>query len=71
VEDSIRWSVSSLIIAFRHFCSISDTSAANLVRNPSSGFHYPSLVDHLTLFIAAGFIIGDLITLVYNLRRRA
>src|SRR5206468_126917 len=68
VEDSIRWSVSSLIIAFPAFLLVSRYIARELVRNPVKRLStIRRWLTYLTLFIAAGFLIGDLITLVYNL----
>ena len=68
VEDSIRWSVSSLIIAFPAFLLISRYIGRELVRNPVKRLStIRRWLTYLTLFIAAGIMIGDLITLVYNL----
>mgnify|MGYP001032172840 CR=1 FL=1 len=68
VEDSIRWSVSSLIIAFPAFLFVSRYIGRELARNPVKRLStIRRWLTYLTLFIAAGVIIGDLITLVYNL----
>ena len=68
LEDSMRWSASSLIIAFPAFLLISRYIARELVRSPVKRLStIRRWLTYLTLFIAACFLIGDLITLVYNL----
>jgi hypothetical protein len=67
-EDSIRWSAASLIIAFPVFLLVSRYIGRELIRKPVKRLStIRRWLTYLTLFIAAGFLIGDLITLVYNL----
>ena len=67
-EDRMRWSVASLIIAFPVFLLVSRHIGRELIRNPVKRLStIRRWLTYLTLFIAAGFLIGDLITLVYNL----
>lgn len=66
--DSMRWSVASLIIAFPTFMFLSRLIAKELARNPVKRLStIRRWLTYLTLFIAAGFLTGDLITLVYKL----
>jgi len=68
VDDNIRWSVASLIIAFPAFILVSRYIHRELVRNPVKRLStIRRWLTYITLFIAASFLIGDLITLVYNL----
>jgi hypothetical protein len=68
IEDSIRWSASTLIIAFPIFLLVSRHIGRELIRKPVKRLStIRRWLTYLTLFIAAGVLIGDLITLVYNL----
>lgn len=65
---SIRWSISSLIIAFPTFLFLSHRVARDLARNPVKRLSaIRRWLTYLTLFGTACIIIGDLIALVYNL----
>jgi hypothetical protein len=65
--ESMQWSVASLIIAFPVFLLVSRRIGRELVRNPVKRLStIRRWLTYLTLFIAVGFLIGDLITLVYN-----
>lgn len=67
IQDSMRWSISSLIIAFPIFMFVSRGLSRELTRNPVKRLSaIRRWLTYLTLFIAAGVLIGDLITLVYN-----
>lgn len=65
--DSIRWSVSSLIIAFPVFLYLSRHTERELALHPIKRLSpVRRWLTYLTLFVAAGVLIGDLTTLVYN-----
>jgi hypothetical protein len=67
IMDDIRLAASFLIIACPVFLLMSRRLYRELADNPAKRL---SLIrrwlTYLTLFIAAGFVIGDLVTLVYN-----
>lgn len=66
-SHAIRWSVSSLIIAFPVFLYVSRLLGQALRREPmkrASGVR--KWLTYLTLFIASSVLVGDLTTLVYN-----
>ena len=66
--NSIRWSVASIIIAFPIFLLLSARIGGELRRQPVKRLSpVRRWLTYLTLFIAAGILIGDLITLVDNL----
>src|SRR5262249_35855095 len=66
-EREMRWSIASMIIAFPVFLFVSRHLGKELARNPSKRLSaVRRWLTYLTLFVAAGFVIGDLITLVYN-----
>ncbi|MEP7087895.1 MAG: DUF5671 domain-containing protein [Gemmatimonadota bacterium] len=66
--DSIRWDVASLIIAFPVFLWTSNHIGKRLDANPAERLspvrHW---LTYLTLFIAIAVLIGDGITVVYNM----
>jgi hypothetical protein len=68
VRQSMRWSISSLVVAFPVFVYVSwllnrDISADPIKRHSK----VRRWLTYVTLFIAAGVLIGDVISLVYNL----
>ena len=66
--DAIRWSTASLVIAFPVFYYISYILYKAIKRDPDKrASKIRKWLTYITLFIAAGVIIGDLITLVFNL----
>ena len=66
--DVIRWAVASLIIAFPVYLLVSRIVGRSIARDPSKrGSSVRKWLTYLTLFVASGVIIGDLIALVYNL----
>lgn len=68
VAQSMRWSVASLVIAFPVFLFVTRHLAKDLSRNPVKRLSaVRRWLTYLTLFFAATVLIGDLITLVYNL----
>lgn len=67
IYASIRFSVASLIIAFPIFLLLSWRLAVSIRRDPSKrGSKVRRWLTYMTLFVAAGVIIGDLIALVYG-----
>lgn len=66
-EQSMRWSVSYLIIAFPVFAFLARYVARDVARRPVKRLSpIRRWLTYITLFIAAGALIGDLTTLVYN-----
>jgi MFS family permease len=65
-EDSIRLAVSFLVIAFPVFLFMSRRIQREQTRNPVKRHSViRRWLTYLTLFAAAGFVIGDLVTLVF------
>lgn len=68
IAQSMRWSVASLAIAFPVFLFVARHLGKDLARNPVKRLSaVRRWLTYLTLFVAATVLIGDLITLVYNL----
>jgi hypothetical protein len=68
ISDQIRWSVSSLVIAFPIFLLVTRSlarAAARDVEKRSSKVR--KWLTYMTLFVAATVLAGDLVTLLYNL----
>lgn len=66
-SSAIRWSTSCLIIAFPIFMWVSWLLNKAIGKDPDKrSSKIRKWLTYITLFIAAGVIIGDLITLVYN-----
>lgn len=66
-SQSMRWSVSSLVIAFPVFLYLSWLLGCAIRREPTRrGSRVRKWLTYLTLFIAASILVGDLITLLYN-----
>ncbi len=66
--DSVRWSVSALIVAFPVFLWTARHVAREVERDPSLRLSpIRRWCTYLTLFIAVSFLIGDGMSLVYNL----
>ena len=65
---SMRWSVASLVIAFPVFLFVARHLGRELAHNPVKRLSaVRRWLTYLTLFVAATVLVGDLITLVYNL----
>jgi len=65
---SMRWSIASVIIAFPVFVFVARYLAQELARNPVKRLSaVRRWLTYLTLFVAAGVLIGDMIALVNNL----
>jgi len=65
--DSMRWSASSLIVAFPTFLVLSYYIGKDLDRNPVKRLSpIRRWLTYLTLFVASCVLIGDVTSLVYN-----
>jgi hypothetical protein len=68
VGASMRWSVASLVVAFPVFLFVARHLGKDLARNPVKRLSaVRRWLTYLTLFLAAGIVVGDLIAAVYNL----
>ena len=66
-REAIRFSVASLVIAFPIFLYLSVLISRSIRRDPSKrSSKIRKWLTYMTLFVAAGVIIGDLTALVYN-----
>ena len=67
VARSVRWSVATLLVAFPVFAFMAHRIAGELRRDPARRLSpVRRWLTYLTLFVAAGVLIGDLVALVYN-----
>jgi len=67
VRESMRWSISSLIVAFPVFLYLSWTTDRDVTRDPMKrASKVRRWLTYLTLFASACALIGDVTTLVYN-----
>jgi Domain of unknown function (DUF5671) len=67
IWDSMRWSASSLIVAFPTFLFLSHYINKDVLRNPVKRLSpIRRWLTYLTLFVASCVLIGDVTTLVYN-----
>jgi hypothetical protein len=67
-RDNVRWSVSSLIIAFPVFLWTGNYIGKRLDSNPAGRLSpIRRWCTYLTLFIAVSVLIGDATTVVYNM----
>jgi hypothetical protein len=67
-DDRIRFSVSSLMVAFPIYLFLSAKINRELLSTPSGrASSIRKWLTYITLFIAAGVLIGDLTTLLFNL----
>lgn len=66
--SGLRMSVAALIVAFPVFYWLSSMMQAAITKDPEKrASKIRKWLTYLTLFITAGVIIGDLITLIFNL----
>lgn len=66
--STIRWTISTLIIVFPVYILTSWFLNKGYIANPSKrNLRIRKWLIYFTLFIAAIIIIGDLVTLIYNL----
>ncbi len=64
---SMRWSIASVLIAFPVFAFVAHRLGGEVARNPAKRLSaVRRWLTYLTLFVAAAVLVGDLITLVYN-----
>jgi hypothetical protein len=67
-REAIRWSISALVVAFPVFLFVSWTNERAVQRDPSRRLSkVRRWLTYLTLFVAAGILIGDVTMVVYNL----
>ncbi len=65
--SSMRWAVASLAIAFPVFLYVANLLGKELARSPAKRQSaVRRWLTYVTLFLAAAIVIGDLITLLYN-----
>jgi hypothetical protein len=66
--DSIRWSIASVLIAFPVYVFLAHVIGRDLAANPEKRLSpVRRWLTYLTLFLAAGVLMGDMIALVNNL----
>lgn len=66
--EEIRWSTASLIVAFPVFLYVAHYLGRDLARRPVKRLSaVRRWLTYLTLFVAAGVLVGDTIALVYRL----
>ncbi len=67
-RSSMRWSMSSLIVAFPVLLYMSRLVARDIAADSNKRrSKVRRWLTYITLFVAAGVVIGDVVTLVYNL----
>jgi hypothetical protein len=67
-RSAMRWSIASLIVAFPVFLYMSRLIARDMAADPSKRYSkVRRWLTYLTLFFASSIIIGDVISLLYNL----
>jgi hypothetical protein len=67
-REAIRWSISLLVVAFPVFVFVSWTNERAVRLDPSRRLSkVRRWLTYLTLFVAAGILIGDVTSIVYNL----
>ena len=65
---TIRWSVSSLVVAFPVFLYVGNLVARSIRRDPTKrASPIRRNLTYITLFVASCMLLGDVTTLVYNL----
>jgi hypothetical protein len=68
VSRSIRWSVSSLVVAFPIFLVVARHVSNSVKADPSKRLsRIRRQLTYVTLFVASCILIGDATTLIYNL----
>ena len=64
---SMRWAVAAIVVAFPVFLFVANLLGREMARNPVKRLSaVRRWLTYVTLFLAAGIVIGDLITLLYN-----
>ena len=65
--DRIRWAIASIIVIFPVFLWASRFLHRDIAKNPEKAdLRIRKWLLYFTIFAAAGFIIGDIVTLIYN-----
>ena len=65
--DRIRWAVSAIIVVFPVFLWASRFLYRDISKNPEKGeLRIRKWLLYFTIFAAAGFVIGDIVSLIYN-----
>ncbi|MDH5831018.1 DUF5671 domain-containing protein [Luteimonas sp. M1R5S18] len=65
--QSMRWSVATLLVAFPLFAWLARHIGRDVARHPVKRLSpVRRWLTYLTLFVAAGVLVGDVIVLVYN-----
>ncbi len=68
VRENIRWSISYLVVAFPVFLYVSRLTGRETALDPRKrASKIRRWLTYLTLFVAAGVLVGDFTGLVYNL----
>jgi hypothetical protein len=66
-SQAIRWSTSAMVIAFPVYLFVSWLLTKAIKKDPDKrSSKVRKWLTYITLFVTAGILIGDLITLVYN-----
>lgn len=66
--SSLRWSVSFVVVSFPIYLYLTVRTARELRRDPAKrASKVRKWLTYLTLFVAAGFLIGDLVALIFHL----
>lgn len=64
----IRWAVSSLVVSFPVFLFVAGITRRDIRRDPRKrGSRVRRWLTYVTMFVAAGVLIGDVTSLVYHL----
>lgn len=65
--DQLRWSVSFVVVAFPVFLFLTVRLEREMRQDPvKRGSKVRKWLTYLTLFVAAGFLIGDLVALIFH-----
>ena len=65
---AVRWSVSFVVVAFPLYLWLTVRQERELLRDPAKrASKVRKWLTYLTLFVAAGFLVGDLVALVFHL----
>ena len=66
-EGTVRWGVSVLVVSFPLYLFLAVRQEREMARDPEKRTSkVRKWLTYMTLFVAAGFLIGDLVALVYH-----
>lgn len=66
-ESALRWNVAFLLVAFPLYLALTVRQERELAREPvRRASKVRKWLTYLTLFVAAGFLVGDVVALVYH-----